>query len=59
MGNLWWLEPGWTETLCANCGKKIWPDGDPDHGVCYECFMERYEYEQQRRIRPVRWGIQS
>jgi len=37
--SLWWLEPGWTETLCARCGRKIWPEGDPDHGVCYDCYF--------------------
>lgn len=35
--SLWWLQPGWTSARCA-CGKRIWPEGDPDWGACYECF---------------------
>jgi hypothetical protein len=35
---LWWMQPGWKETRCASCGEKIWPDGDPDWGLCLECF---------------------
>lgn len=41
--SLWWLEPGWTEALCGECGSKIWPEGDPDHGVCYQCFMRQQQ----------------
>lgn len=37
--NLWWLQPGWTDARC-HCGEKIWPEGDPDWGECYECFSE-------------------
>lgn len=50
MSNLWWLEPAWKETLCARCGGKIWPEGDPDHGVCYDCYMEEYArgHEQEQ-----------
>lgn len=36
--SLWWLQPGWAETRCIKCGAKIWPEGDPDHGVCFTCF---------------------
>lgn len=43
MSGLWWLQPGWTQTRCADCGKKIWPEGDQDHGVCYECLNARYD----------------
>ena len=40
--SLWWLEPGWKNALCARCGVNIWNSGgDPDHGVCYDCFFER------------------
>ena len=38
MSEMWWLQPGWTETLCAQCGARIWPDGDPDWGVCLSCM---------------------
>lgn len=47
MSGLWWLQPGWTETLCSRCGKKIWPEGDPDHGVCYGCFFEDSQPEER------------
>lgn len=45
---LWWLQPGWTDTLCANCGAKIWPEGDPDWGQCYSCFSAQLEQQHQR-----------
>ena len=50
--SLWWLQPGWTAALCGSCGVNIWNSGgDPDHGVCYECFMARYrEPEPARQI---------
>lgn len=42
----WWTHPGWKETCCDDCGVNIWDSGgDPDHGVCYECFMVRWERE--------------
>lgn len=44
---LWWLQPGWTETRCANCGSKIWPEGDPDWGLCFQCFTEQMQQQQQ------------
>ena len=49
--SLWWLQPGWTETCCAQCGQRIWPEGDPDHGVCFSCFnvnWARDHGEEQR-----------
>lgn len=45
--SLWWLQPGWTETLCACCGAKIWPEGDPDWGMCYSCFSASLQQELQ------------
>jgi hypothetical protein len=51
--SLWWLQPGWDQARCPNCGKRIWPEGDPDWGACYECFTaqladrEREQYEAQ------------
>ena len=41
----WWLEPGWKETRCKNCGQKIWPEGDPDWGLCYICLEEKNRRE--------------
>jgi len=38
--SFYWLEPEWKETLCSKCGEKIWPEGDPDWGKCYECFTD-------------------
>lgn len=40
MSDLWWLQPGWTAARCAQCGEKIWPEGDPDWGVCSRCFQD-------------------
>jgi hypothetical protein len=39
----WWLQPGWTETCCSQCGAMIWPAGDPDWGVCFDCWTANYE----------------
>lgn len=47
--SLWWLQPGWTSAHCA-CGARIWPEGDPDWGACYECFsasLQRPEPEPE------------
>lgn len=43
---LWWLEPGWTDALCGMCGARIWPEGDPDHGLCFSCWGQAHEEEQ-------------
>jgi len=45
MSNFWWLEPGWTDTPCAQCGARIWPEGDPDHGLCYQCWQAQWNAE--------------
>jgi hypothetical protein len=38
MSSFWWMKPGWKSTVCS-CGANIWESGgDPDHGVCYDCF---------------------
>lgn len=36
----WWLQEGWTSAICPRCGNKIWPEGDPDWGLCFDCFEE-------------------
>lgn len=36
--SLWWLQPGWTDACCAQCGSRIWPEGDPDWGLCWSCM---------------------
>jgi len=35
--SLWWMQPGWTDARCG-CGKTIWPEGDPDWGMCWPCM---------------------
>lgn len=45
--SLWWLEPGWTSAICPQCGRNIWDSGgDPDWGLCYECFSARLDQQQ-------------
>ena len=45
--SLWWLEAGWKDATCAECGVNIWgAGGDPDHGVCPDCFFRRREQSQ-------------
>ena len=36
--SLWWLQPGWQDARCAGCGRRIYPEGDPDWGLCYACL---------------------
>lgn len=59
--SLWWLQPGWTDTCCAACGSRIYPEGDPDWGLCLPCFdaqmnqqreAERYEAEMRESDMP-------
>ena len=38
--SFYWLEKGWKDKCCARCGKKIYPEGDPDWGLCYDCFSD-------------------
>lgn len=47
--SLWWLEPGWKETRCSQCGAMIWPEGDPDWGKCYTCFSAELEANRQAK----------
>ncbi len=42
--SLWWLQPGWTDARCS-CGAKIWPEGDPDWGACFQCFSAQLEQQ--------------
>lgn len=47
MSNLWWLEPGWTDARCMNCGANIHATGgDPDWGYCYGCFTAQMQERQ-------------
>ena len=46
---LWWLQPGWTEATCGNCGAKIHPEGDPDWGLCWPCMQYQTEMQEQER----------
>ena len=50
---LWWLQDGWKDACCRACGVNIWSTGgDPDHGVCYDCFMEEHaQRETEERMR--------
>lgn len=53
MSGLWWLEPGWKQSCCGVCGVNIWDSGgDPDHGVCFQCFSAQHEeYEDHLQAR--------
>lgn len=38
MSGLWWLQPGWGDACCAQCGQNIKATGgDPDWGLCWPC----------------------
>lgn len=45
--SLWWLQPGWTETCCGRCGSKIYPEGDPDWGLCWPCMQHQTEMQKR------------
>jgi len=47
---LWWLQEGWTEARCGRCGAKIWPEGDPDWGLCLECMNYEYDSRHQEEV---------
>lgn len=51
---LYWLEPSWTKATCASCGSTIYPEGDPDWGLCWPCMQHETERkmweEEQRRL---------
>lgn len=49
MSDLWWLKPEWKEATCSQCGSQIWPDGDPDWGVCWPCKRREQEYAEDMR----------
>lgn len=52
---LWWLQPGWTETRCSCCGALIYPEGDPDWGLCWPCMnRQQEEHENERRAQETR-----
>lgn len=51
--SLWWLQEDWNQALCAQCGRQIWPEGDPDWGLCYECFSSAVAYDQPERPEPL------
>lgn len=47
---LWWMQPGWTDALCARCGVNIHADGgDPDWGYCYSCFTDNLNEERREQ----------
>lgn len=48
--SLWWLEPGWADACCIQCGRRIAPEGDPDWGKCFECFS--IELNARNEIEP-------
>lgn len=48
MSSFWWFDPGWKKTTCARCGKNIWDSGgDPDWGLCYDCFCDSIREERK------------
>lgn len=53
--SLWWLQQGWTSACCAQCGAKIWPEGDPDWGLCWPCKSD----ENRTRGAEDEWRAQQ
>ncbi len=53
--SMWWLQPGWTEACCSSCGAKIWPEGDPDWGLCWPCMQHQSEAQQHEQEEESRY----
>lgn len=48
--SLWWLEPGWGDARCAQCGVNIQStSGDPDWGLCLACMQYSVEQKEVER----------
>ena len=51
--SFWWLEPGWKQACCNQCGVNIWDSGgDPDHGLCFSCMnttIRRQQHDDELR----------
>lgn len=54
--SLWWLHHGWTDTCCSNCGARIYPEGDPDWGLCWPCMNASQSEQQQYSDCPLCGG---
>lgn len=54
MSSFWWIDPVWTSATCSCCGSKIWPEGDPDWGMCYECFSLYLQIEEEELAKVLR-----
>lgn len=48
--SMWWMEPGWKDARCAQCGTNIASTGgDPDWGLCWPCMQHRTEKREAER----------
>lgn len=48
MSELWWLQPGWADAKCGNCGAHIQQSGgDPDWGLCWPCMQAAHPPQQE------------
>lgn len=53
MSNLWWLDSDWKQARCSRCGMNIWDSGgDPDWGLCYDCFSYEMQMQQEYEHEP-------
>lgn len=52
MNSFYWLDPSWEKATCAHCGQNIWDSGgDPDHGLCHECWWNQHRKNVEHRER--------
>lgn len=56
--SLWWLQPGWAETRCSCCGSTIYPEGDPDWGLCWPCMSAQTEENERMRAEEERHHLE-
>lgn len=57
--SLWWLQPGWDQATCSNCGARIAPEGDPDWGVCWGCMEQQRHHEELEQQQQREWEAQE
>lgn len=51
MTSFWWLQRGWCETECKDCGANIKASGgDPDWGRCSGCFDRHVAGKEAERM---------
>lgn len=57
--SLYWFQPDWAQTACGNCGSTIYPEGDPDWGLCWPCMQRQTEQQEHERSMEERYRLET